>query len=176
MLENYKKGLDKFIDLINMLFLNTSILQIASILPYKVNNLKIFLRSLNNYIKNHYKRFTDKIGGPGIVVEIDESKFVNRKYNRGHHIEGVWVLGMVERTPERRIVLRHVHPGSVIYTDGWKGYENLKEKFIHATVNHSLHFVDPLTGVHTNTIEANWAPLKKTFARDGELKIKYGCH
>jgi hypothetical protein len=33
------------------------------------------------------------IGGSGIIVEIDESKFGKRKYNRGHSVEGVWVIG-----------------------------------------------------------------------------------
>eukprot|EP01035_Chromulina_nebulosa_P041900 gene41900-56742_t len=43
-----------------------------------------------------------KIGGPGIVVEIDESKFGKRKHNTGKRVEGVWVLGGVERTEDRR--------------------------------------------------------------------------
>lgn len=118
------------------------------------------------------------IGGPGIIVEIDESKFGKRKYNRGHKVEGVWVLGGVERTSERKIfvkvinnrsektlldvISRHVLPGSIIYTDLWKGYYNLKKKMPvrHMTVNHSLNFVDPNTHVHTNTIEGTWNGIK----------------
>ena len=41
------------------------------------------------------------IGGEGIIVEIDESKFEKRKFNRGHRVEGVWVVGGVERSPDR---------------------------------------------------------------------------
>ena len=42
------------------------------------------------------------IGGPGIEVQIDESKFGKRKYNKGHPIEGVLVFGGVEKTKERK--------------------------------------------------------------------------
>ena len=41
--------------------------------------------------------YTLQIGGPGKVVEIDESKFGRRKYNRGRYQEGHWVFGGVER-------------------------------------------------------------------------------
>jgi hypothetical protein len=39
-----------------------------------------------------------RVGGEGVVVELDESKFGKRKYHRGHMVEGVWVLGGVERS------------------------------------------------------------------------------
>ena len=41
------------------------------------------------------------IGGPGIIVEIDESKFGKRMYYRGHRVNGAWVLVMFERIPAR---------------------------------------------------------------------------
>jgi hypothetical protein len=47
----------------------------------------------------------EKIGGNGMIVEIDESKFGKRKYNRGHRVEGVWILGMIEKTGQKRIRL-----------------------------------------------------------------------
>lgn len=39
----------------------------------------------------------EKIGGPGIIVEIDEAKFGKRKYNRGRIISREWVFGGIER-------------------------------------------------------------------------------
>ena len=32
-----------------------------------------------------------------IKLEIDESKFGRRKYYRGHHVDGCWVFGGLER-------------------------------------------------------------------------------
>ena len=44
-----------------------------------------------------------RIGGVNVVVEMGESKFGKRKYHHGHRVEGVWVVGAVERTPLRRM-------------------------------------------------------------------------
>lgn len=105
-------------------------------------------------------------------MEIDESKFGKRKYHTGHRVEGVWVVGGVERTAERKcflvtvqnrnketlnaIITKFVKPGSIVRTDGWGGYVDIPRlhngSLIHEVVNHSEEFVTA-SGVHTNTIE-----------------------
>lgn len=112
-----------------------------------------------------------KIGGQNIIVEIDETKLGKRKYHRGHKVDGVWIVAGVERTTEKRffavevesrdtstitnILRKFVLPGSIVYTDCWKAYKPSTEflSLVHCTVNHSKYFKDPITGVHTNTIE-----------------------
>ena len=37
------------------------------------------------------------IGGAGLKVEIDESKFRKRKYNKRQLVEGQWVVGGIRR-------------------------------------------------------------------------------
>ena len=71
-----------------------------------------------------------RIGGPGIEVEIDESKFGRRKYNRGRWQEGHWVFGGIERITgnsflvevQKRdaatlipLIQQYIRPGSTIY-------------------------------------------------------------
>ena len=49
-----------------------------------------------------------KIGGDGVVVEVDEMKLGTVKYNRGHREEGAWVVNGIERTAQRRVFSVHV--------------------------------------------------------------------
>ena len=64
------------------------------------------------------------------------------------------------------IIGRHVAAGSIVCTDLWGGYQGLDEEFDleHRTVNHTQNFVDPETGVHTNTIEGTWNGIKLKIA------------
>lgn len=50
----------------------------------------------------------------------------------------------------QQVIQQHVREGSIIYTDLWRGYNSLEENLglEHHTVNHSLWFRDPITGVH----------------------------
>ncbi|CAG8827662.1 8447_t:CDS:1, partial [Dentiscutata erythropus] len=68
----------------------------------------------------------DKIlGGKGIIVEIDKSKF-----------EDLWIVGITERTRNKKcyfevvkncnystlfkFIKEHIKPGSTLYSDCWK--------------------------------------------------------
>jgi len=99
------------------------------------------------------------IGGPGLTVEVDESKFGKRKYNKGRLVEGQWVVGGICREtkdvflavcPENKrdaatlidIIERHVNKQSTVITDCWRGYDQLTaDGWEHLTVNHEYNFV-----------------------------------
>lgn len=153
--------------------------QISIYLGLARQTLTDFIGHFRQLVSSTLEEEDTVIGGEGVVVEIDESKISKRKYNRGHPVRGVWIVGGVEKTTERRIFLvavqrrdrntleeiirKHVALGSIVRTDLWKGYGFLKEDldYVHETVNHSLNFKDPATGVHTNSIEGTWAGLKR---------------
>jgi len=46
---------------------------------------------------------SQKIGGPHLTVDIDDSKFGKLKYHRGHRVQGQWIFGGVERGTGRSI-------------------------------------------------------------------------
>lgn len=77
------------------------------------------------------------IGGEGKVVQIDESKFGKRKFNKGRRVTGHWVLGMIEDDSEDvrlevcpenirssdtllPLIQKHVAPGTTVCTDYWR--------------------------------------------------------
>ena len=59
-----------------------------------------FIASVDN---PDYVSFDEgQIGGENVEVQIDESAFGRRKYNRGHHVETKWVFGGVEIVPDNQ--------------------------------------------------------------------------
>ena len=65
-----------------------------------------YYRFFRELVSSSLEDIDTRIGGEGIIVEIDESKFGKRKYNRGHAVEGegegAWVVGGIERSIERK--------------------------------------------------------------------------
>lgn len=124
-----------------------------------------------------------QIGGPGHVVEIDESKFSKRKYQVGRIISSPWVVGGIDIETKqcffvevlnrnsdtlRTIILEKIVPGTLIVSDEWRGYWGLEELgYIHCTVNHSQNFICPLTGANTQLIENTWGWMKRKIRNRG---------
>ena len=67
------------------------------------------------------------------------------------------------------VIKKFIKKGTIIISDSWRAYPGLAEiegyNYTHLMVNHSLHYVDPTTGAHTNTIEAKWRSLKCAIPR-----------
>ncbi|XP_071576224.1 uncharacterized protein [Temnothorax nylanderi] len=134
-------------------------------------------------------RNEEQIGGSNIVVEIDQAKFGRRKYHRGRLITGQWLFGGVERHTGRFFVvpveqrssqilipniLRFIAPGTVIHSDCWRAYNELKNyNYTHRVVNHSENFVDPHTGVHTQNIERLWRDIRSVIPKYGTRNYHY---
>lgn len=94
----------------------------------------LYTRTTSMYMKNHHSFTTicdyrwyfsqlmsfdveDSqylVGGPNVIVEVDESKFDSRKYYKGHHVEGAWIVGGVERTDDRKFFAQKVITGALI--------------------------------------------------------------
>lgn len=118
------------------------------------------------------------IGGVGHIVEIDESAWTKRKYNRGRQVSNQWVFGGIDRDTREcfavlvdqrdantliPIIQQFILPGTTIFSDQWAAYNgigNCPEQYIHQTVNHSQNFIDPVTNTHTQNIENLWMCMK----------------
>ena len=94
----------------------------------------------------------------------------------------IWVFGMVDVShtpalgymqivPQRDartllpIIRQHVRPGTIVRSDEWWAYNRVQQlnPVAHQTVNHSITFVDPVTGVHTQNAKSYWNQVKTKF-------------
>jgi transposase-like protein len=133
-------------------------------------------KKIRSICKKYFKGNPIRFGGTGITCQIDESCFSHKpKHHRGRaNPRPLWVFGIVDtstspsigfmkivdnraETALLPIIKEIVRPGTRIYSDQWAAYRNLNmHGYIHQTVNHSLHFVNPISGVHTQNIESYW--------------------
>jgi len=124
-----------------------------------------------------------RIGGPGHIVEIDETKVSKRKYNRGRLLRHEWIIGAFDRSTKRvklaivtgrdqvtinKFINDNIEPGSTLITEEWRRYSEYSTAgFWHVTINHSRYYVNPRdSSIHTNTIERLWRTLKERIPKN----------
>jgi transposase-like protein len=118
-------------------------------------------------------------------VEVDET-FIggkarnmhkNKKWAKMRDFSGVVgkvaVMGLLERDGQVRAkvirntrrkslqpeILKHVEPGTTIYSDALKSYEKIGDDYIHQVIDHAEKYVDGQ--IHTNGMENFWSLLKR---------------
>jgi hypothetical protein len=100
-----------------------------------------------------------KIGGPGKIVEIDETHIRTRKYKKGRVLktEQFWVFGGICREDRRCFIVQAekrnaftllpflqqmVHEDTIIISDEWRAYSSVDDVFCeHHKVCHKENFV-----------------------------------
>ena len=123
-------------------------------------------------------RTSEKIGGPEVIVHVDETAITSKKYGKGKSTPSntVWVVGGVDINSRKlflkflpskstedlmRFLCKYVESGSIVHTDSLPSYNAMvKCGFTHFKVNHSTGFKSP-KGIHTNWIEGIFGSLKK---------------
>jgi transposase-like protein len=130
--------------------------------------------------------------GQQITVEIDETKYFHRKYNRGQWREGHWVFGGIERETGKcfvvevenwnaatleAIILEYVLPGTHIVSDGWRAYVNLDRIaggiYTHSVIIHERNFEPDNHEVHTQNIENMWMHAKRKLKQFGTSRALF---
>ena len=66
----------------------------TKLLSMSVVNLKVLYKAID--VPEYFLRHPSQIGGSGHPVEIDESAFVHRKYNRRHQVNTQWMFGGID--------------------------------------------------------------------------------
>jgi transposase-like protein len=137
--------------------------------------------------------FSDnKLGGPGCIVQIDETMMNYKcKSHRGRSLRNrtdtlciVEVRGSITRAYETiipnksaaaliPIICSQVSPYSIIWTDKLSTYKSLnKYNYIHDFVTHKYEFVNHVTGVNTQAVEAFNNELKQEIKKRKGIKTE----
>lgn len=127
----------------------------------------------------------DPLGGKrGPGVEVDEMYFGGKRKNQHRSVRDrcidtkTPVIGVVERKGRVRayatldakkdtvmgIIKEHVLPQSLVFTDDYSVYDDLRfhrNEYTHRRINHSAK-VYVVGDIHTNTIEGFWALVKNS--------------
>lgn len=142
-------------------------------------------------IKQYYIQNPVRLGGPGVIINVDETKLNhNVRSHRGRSPRVTrWALTIIDTSTSPSagfaipvadrsaatllpIIANVVREGSIIYTDEWAAYNNLavNNEYEHFRITHKYNFVCPVTGIHTQHVESFNNKLKLF------IKSQRGCY
>lgn len=180
-----RKHFKKFIKVIFKYSKNNNMKDIANDLTINRKTIAEWFRTIIEAIHFEFLHTNTMLGGLNEdgtkkIVEIDESLFFKRKYQRGRIVNGTWYVGGVERNSNKafltpvlnrnsdtlkKIISEYIRENTLIITDEWRAYKsaiNQLTSFEHRTINHTLNFVSPNDVlIHTQQIEGMWSLLKQ---------------
>ncbi|MFH1029929.1 MAG: IS1595 family transposase [bacterium] len=76
------------------------------------------------------------------------------------------------------IILGKIDPETIIYSDGWRGYDGLVDVGYdkHFRVNHGQNEFSQKNGIHINGIESFWSFVKRRLVKFNGYKVNFGLH
>jgi len=81
-----------------------------------------------------------------------------------------WFLG-VEAATLLPLINKRVKPGSVVYSDTWRGYTGIAANgYVHRLVEHSRGEFSDTKGTHINGLEGFWGYLKRRLTAKGGIR------
>lgn len=163
----------------------------ASLATVNKRTAHLFYRYLRDIIYAHQKQLVN-LGGE---VEIDHATFNARRKKRYKKVDDKWVplpthsvlvFGLLERSAQKQhrvfvqivkhadkkttqpIVKHVVNPGTMLYSDMWRSFNDLGPEYPHKRVNHAKKQyarTEQDLSVHTGTIDQFWQFCDKRLGR-----------
>jgi len=169
----------------------------AALLGMNRNTINHWYGVFRKAIYAHQMKECKKIFGE---AEVDESYFGARrkrgyrgrlKRGRGTFKQPVFgilkrngkvyteVIPNCKRATLLPIIRGKVHPSTIVYSDGWRGYDGLVDVGYnkHFRVNHGENeFAMKGTGIHINGIENFWSFTKRRLSKFNGVKVNFELH
>ncbi|XP_069974378.1 uncharacterized protein [Penaeus vannamei] len=135
-------------------------------------------------VTEHWLDNQEPIGGPGVVVDIDETLFGKMKHEKGKSQSQIWVFGGIERDSKNyfispleepltenlmSLIQKYILPGTVIVSNRWNAYSSISDHdYVHQVINHSGDFVDKENAkAHTQSVELLFHDVKEWTLKPG---------
>jgi transposase-like protein len=121
--------------------------------------------SVENMHRNRLAKLRSQNPGPQEdgyerTTRYDNKAIVVGMFDRKSRQVRAKVIPNTKRETLQKEILKNVKYGSAVYTDEAVGYDLLRQKFVHETVNHAETYVRGQ--VHTNCLENFWSLTKRT--------------